>query len=93
THGQAVAIGMVLITLASEDKGFTKKGTADKIIEICKKYGLPISDIHSKKEIALSCFGDKKSRGESISLVLISEIGSTFVEKIPYSDLENFITI
>ena len=69
THGMAVAIGMVLITKAGERRGITQNGTADKISEVCRKYGLPTTDNASFEEIASSAQTDKKTVGTDINLV------------------------
>ena len=74
THGMAVAIGMVLITKAGERRGITQNGTADKISEVCRKYGLPTTDNASFEEIASSAQTDKKTVGTDINLVLLDKI-------------------
>ena len=93
SHGMAVAIGMVLISRAGEKAGITEKGTTDKIIEVCKKYGLPTSDNASFENMADSANSDKKTAGSSINLVLLNKIGDSFTKKIPLDDLLNFITV
>lgn len=91
SHGQAVAIGMVMITKASERAGLTEKGCAEKITALCKKYGLPVSDSADIKQIAEYCAGDKKAGGGSVNLVLLNKIGDSFIKKTPLSELESFI--
>ena len=93
SHGQAVAIGMVMITRASESAGITEKGATDKIIALCQKYNLPVSDKAGAKEIADVCASDKKAGGGSVSLVLLNKIGDSFTKKTPLSEVENFINV
>ena len=93
SHGEAVAIGMCIITAASEKAGITKTGTTEEIISHCKKYGLPTSDNASPKEIAEICSSDKKSSGGSVNLVLLKEIGTSFTQPTKLDELENFITL
>ena len=93
SHGMAVAIGMVLITKASEQAGITPQGTAEKIASICIKYGLPVSDKASFKAMAEAAKGDKKTAGKCINLVLLNSIGDSFIKKISLDELEKFITI
>ncbi len=91
SHGEAVAVGMAIITKASEMAGLTKKGSYERLVSCLEKYSLPTkTDIPLEKlcEIAIS---DKKSTGNSIKLVLISEIGKAFVKQINWNDLYNFI--
>ncbi len=92
THGMAVAVGMILIAKAGEARGETEKGTADKIIGLCEKYGLPTQTDYSFSQLAASAKGDKKSAGDGINLVLLRKIGESFTKKVAQSDLEKFIT-
>ncbi len=91
SHGQAVAIGMVMIARASESAGITAGGTAARIEALCKKYNLPVSDKASAAEIAAGCAGDKKAGGGSVNLVLLKSLGESFIEPTPLSALEGFI--
>lgn len=92
SHGEAVAIGMLIITKATEEKGLTAKGTTEKILSLCKKYNLPTEDKASFKEIANGAKTDKKTSSNNINLVLLKEIGTSFVKNIPIDELESFIT-
>lgn len=92
THGMAVAVGMVLIAKAGEKNGITPQGTADKIAEVCKAYGLPTSDEASLIEIAKAAQTDKKTSGSDINLVLLNEIGSSFTQKVELEKLYDFIS-
>lgn len=92
THGEAVAIGMAEITGRSEKLGITKRGTAAAIIDILKKYGLPYELPSVKKEELLDTIKlDKKLIGESISLVLLKEIGDAVIYKLDFEGLLSFI--
>ena len=92
SHGMAVAIGMVLISRAGEKQGITQSGTTDRIIALCKKYGLPISDKATFAEMANAAQSDKKTAGTSINLVLLNKIGDSFTQKVELNKLEEFIT-
>lgn len=91
SHGQAVAIGMVMITRASEKAGLTEKGSLERIVDLCKKYNLPVSDTADIKEIAKYCASDKKVSGAGVNLVLLKKIGESFIRKTPLGELEDFI--
>ena len=93
SHGMAVAIGMVLITRASESKGITEKGATARIVDVCKKYGLPISTGLSLEAMASSAKSDKKTAGGSIKIVLLSKIGDSFAQKVALDDLLDLITV
>ncbi len=88
THGEGVAIGMIKITAATEDRGITEKGTTQKLIEVCKKYDLyfPEVEIDSEKakEIMLK---DKKSEKDVINYVAITKIGQTKILTLPKDEV------
>lgn len=92
SHGMAVAVGMVLIAKAGEKQGITEAGTADRIADLCLKYGLPTHDEASFEQMAQAAQGDKKTAGGSIDLVLLNKIGESFTKKIALDDLCSFIT-
>lgn len=92
SHGMAVAVGMVLISRAGEKQGITQSGTTDRIIALCKKYGLPTSDKATFEEMAAAAMSDKKTAGTSINLVLLNKIGDSFTKKVELNKLEEFIT-
>lgn len=60
----AVAVGMVMMTKASEKHGLTEAGTAYKIEEVCATYGLPTTDDASLE----NCRGGS-NRQENFGLV------------------------
>lgn len=92
SHGMAVAVGMVLIARAGEKEGITEKGTSDRIVNLCMKYGLPVADDASFEDMANAARSDKKTAGKSINLVLLNKIGDSFTKKIPLENLLDFIT-
>jgi 3-dehydroquinate synthase len=93
SHGMAVAIGMVLISKASEKACITEQGTSDRIVAICEKYGLPTSDKATFADMAKAAQSDKKTAGGSINLVLLNKIGDSFTKKVALENLEDFITV
>ncbi len=92
THGEAVAIGMYLITKISEEMGFTYLGTKEKIKELLLKYNLPFNcEINNKEKLIQSIFLDKKSNSKSINLIFLKDIGHPFVHNISKEDLSKII--
>ncbi len=92
THGMAVAVGMVLMARAGERNGHTEAGTADRIVRLCEKYGLPTEDSATVHGMAEAAKGDKKTAGSRINLVLLRKIGDSFTLNLPLNELEAFIT-
>ncbi len=91
SHGQAVAVGMVMISKAGERAELTEEGTAEKIKTLCEKYGLPVSDSAPVCELVKICANDKKASGGAVNLVLLKRIGESFVRKTGLDVLEEFI--
>ncbi len=91
THGQAVAVGMAIITRASERAGLTEKGTYDRLVSCLKAYGLPTDTEIPIKDLVGFCKSDKKSRGSSVKLVLIKNIGTAFVKELGWDNLLAFL--
>lgn len=75
-HGEAVAIGMCVISKAFEKAGYTAKGTYNILKALVEKYGLN-TDIENlgKKEILQKIAYDKKNTGAYIDLIFLREIG------------------
>ena len=93
THGEAVGVGMLLITRAAEKNGLTKTGTAEKIEKMLKEFNLKTQVEAPLNELLKLCQRDKKTSGQSINLVLLREIGDAFVHTIPLSELESFFGV
>lgn len=90
THGEAVAIGMCLITRFSEKHGLTKKGTTEQIEKILKMHGLPTSCDAKLTDIIKAASNDKKHAGGGITLVLLHEIGDAFLYRVSDEDFAKF---
>ena len=88
SHGAAVAIGMCIMTEYAEKMGYTKAGTLDMIKALNKKYNLPI-DCEHRGELAGAASHDKKRKGDSISIVLVREMGEGYYLKVDKSVLES----
>ncbi len=92
SHGEAISIGMIFITMLTESMGLTEKGEAEKIIKALKKYKLPtecpelnITDVI--KAISL----DKKNRSGRITIAYIERIGQGRLIEIDLKELEDKI--
>lgn len=90
THGQAVGIGMVLIAHAGERNGITAPGTARRIEEVLRRLGLPHTDPAPLPDLLRAAHADKKRASDGLNLVLLREIGSAFVQKVPEEELPSF---
>lgn len=91
THGHAVAIGMVIVTRAAENKKLTKEPCLGRLIDTLKKHGLPIACSFDLQSLATAALSDKKRAGSFIHLIIPIRIGEAQILKLPVSELENFI--
>ena len=91
SHGEAVSVGMVLITAASEAAGLTEQGTTARLKACLEKTGLPTETDIPLATLCELCLNDKKSRGTSIRLVLIRRIGEGFVHTLSWDALYDFL--
>ncbi len=90
-HGEAVAIGMYQITKNSEQLGLTKAGTSHKLKESLQKFSLPYEMPSSNAAKIIEAIAlDKKNKGESIDIVLLSSIGKAFIKNIKKDEIPIF---
>lgn len=90
SHGEAVGMGMVLITKAEEEQGLLEKGTSERIARLLEKYNLRTADTNSLESIISAMNADKKRTSDSINFTLISEIGCGYNKKIKYEEIPKF---
>ena len=79
SHGEAVGIGMYQITQLAESLDLTKPGSAMQIKEILHKYNLPFECQVETKNLIQAIALDKKNINNSLSVVLLKEIGKSYV--------------
>ncbi len=85
THGQAVAVGMVLAAKLGESISLTEMGTTKKILAILKQYELP-TEIPLEEGWEQTILLDKKMQGKDLSCILLSKIGEFLIHKMPAED-------
>ena len=90
SHGEAVSIGMCIVTRYAVSEGICTQGVLERLYAALKKYSLPTQTEFSAKEIAEAAQNDKKRRGSHVTLVVPAENGSV-LEKKPVSELEEII--
>lgn len=80
SHGEAVGIGMYLITLISEKLGISKEGTSNEIKNILINYNLPYQVDLSDNEAVINTIAlDKKNIGSILKVILIKDIGDSII--------------
>lgn len=93
SHGKAVAIGMLMVTAASEKQGLTPAGVRDRLFRMISGLGYATeydAPLEALCEIARK---DKKNRGNYIGIVLLEEIGRAAVTDVKTSGLAEFYRV
>lgn len=91
SHGEAVAMGMCLAAEVGESLGLTEKSTSERIEKILVRLGLttalPPEIKDNLTELVKAMEGDKKNEGGKLNIILLEEIGSSFVHSIESNEL------
>lgn len=87
SHGCAVAVGMAVFTKASEVRGLTAPGTAERLITLLEKNGLPVSDPAPLDQLLPAMARDKKRAGSHVDLILLKAIGNAVIHRAAVEDL------
>ena len=91
SHGEAVGIGMVLISKAAERAGLTAPGASGKIVTLLERYHLPTETDRNMDELAKATALDKKSAGKNLRLILLHDIGDAYIYTLPQEELKGFL--
>ena len=91
THGHGVAVGMSIITKATEEMGLCDKGVFETLCSILSKCGLPEKSPFSAEELYDVALSDKKRAGNSITVVLPKTLGECVLKKISVEELLEYI--
>ncbi len=86
THGEAVAVGILLAARLSEAMGLAPKGLAARLEADWTACGLPTSVPFDLGTLTAAMTKDKKAEGDTIHFVLLSSIGQVEIRKISASE-------
>jgi len=79
-HGEAVALGMHLMTRLTERKDLTAPGTADRLDALLRQLGMTMQLPElSKEDVISAMFMDKKFSGKVLRAIVLNEIGKCFI--------------
>jgi 3-dehydroquinate synthase len=93
SHGQAVAIGMVLAARMGEIMNRTKPGTTHRLVRILTEYGLPISTNLPVPELIDALRSDKKKLGRHIHFVLLHQPGEAFLHPMTPEEIQPVLEV
>jgi 3-dehydroquinate synthase len=87
SHGAAVSIGMVIAAKLSEKYASFPSASTMQIIELLKRYGLPVLINADSDSLFNQLIVDKKRIGNDIQFVLLNAIGAAVIKNISIDDL------
>ena len=90
SHGEAVAIGMVMETRAARKMGFSSVDE-NEISDILQKFNLPFSWNGDKEAFIASTLRDKKWQGDQITLAYLTAFGKGELRTISKEAFAQFI--
>ena len=91
THGQAVAMGMHIVSKAGAALGFCDAQVPEAICAILNTFGLPFKTDFTAKELYACALSDKKRMGGKVNLIIPKNIGHCDIVPTPTDELESFI--
>ena len=91
THGFAVAIGICYIAKLSYVLNLITKETAKDIVNCIEKNDLQTSTDFTPEEIFQNSILDKKCEDDTITVILIQDIGSCVLKRIPLLKWKQYI--
>lgn len=89
-HGHAVAIGMAIISRATERMGLCEP-LADRLCTVLHRNGLPTATDFTPDELLAAALHDKKRSGDKVTLVLPVKIGECRLHPATFDQLREFI--
>ncbi len=89
SHGEAVAIGMVVAATIGENAGITPAGTADRIRTVLGNWQLPTSTDLPADELFRTMLSDKKKLTGKIYYVLLRRIGEAATVPMSSEELKS----
>jgi 3-dehydroquinate synthase len=91
-HGEAVAIGILVMLRWGEDLGFSQKGVGAKLEGILRQWQLPTClEGLDKQKLKQAMHQDKKGNDSEIKLVFIRKMGCAVIKKMEQSKLDQLL--
>lgn len=89
-HGEAVAIGMVLVCRAAERLGYSPEGTLNTVLSLLRRCSLPTECPYTAAELFHAATADKKRSGDSIDIIILKELGHAEPLRLTLPQLREF---
>ena len=91
THGEAVGIGMVMACHVGERLKITPSGTGQRVARVLEQYGLPTQDRFTWEQVVDATALDKKSDGDTLRVILLSDVGESVIHPITRDMLKTLL--
>jgi len=92
SHGQAVAVGMVIAAYLGEQQGISKEQVSSRLATLLTRYGLPTTTQYKTQELMSLLRTDKKRSGDDIQYILLEEIGRGIIKRLPFATIEEVLS-
>lgn len=93
SHGNAVAIGMVIAARGAYKMGLCREDYTEILLPVLEKNNLPTACDFTAEELYASALSDKKRSMDNISLIVPQAFGKCKIENISVNDLKKFIEL
>ena len=92
SHGEAVAVGMVMAARFGADLGITPAGVEPALVKCCEVHHLPTALLDSDVEALMTAVRhDKKVRGDVVKFVFARSLGEAVVESVSFDQLAKWL--
>lgn len=91
SHGQAVAIGMMLITRSAVQKGICPPEVLERLSKLLTQFSLPTTADLPADTLLAAALGDKKREGGKITLIVPTTLGQCQRHEVNIEDLSSWI--
>ena len=90
-HGKSIGIGLEFAARFSVYRGLLSQKDYTSIVNLLKKFNLPVSTAFKKELVLEALLRDKKKNAESIDFILMRKIGDVEVQNISISEIRKFV--
>ena len=87
-HGEAVAIGLVMIAALSEQNGMLSPADAARIRTVVEKMGLPLASGIELPRLLQALKLDKKKESKSVNFVLMNGVGDCLIRPFSFDEID-----
>ena len=87
-HGEAVAIGLVMIAALSVQQGTLTQEEADRVRAVVEKMGLPVQSGVELPQLLQALKLDKKKAAKSVNFVLMDGLGSCQIRPFTFEEID-----